>query len=157
METLLIDRAFQGAPALIAALLDAGCECRVSPELIGLDARLKPATDADWDTEYLEPVCAVGLVDGVDDAIAHVETHGSHHSDAIVTADEAVAARFLAGVDSAIVLWNASTQFADGGEFGFGAEIGIATGRLHARGPVALEGLTSYKTLVLGSGQVRSG
>jgi glutamate-5-semialdehyde dehydrogenase len=157
METLLIDRAFQGAPALIAALLDAGCECRVSPELIGLDARLKPATDADWDTEYLEPVCAVGLVDGVDDAIAHVETHGSHHSDAIVTADEAVAARFLAGVDSAIVLWNASTQFADGGEFGFGAEIGIATGRLHARGPVALEGLTSYKTLVLASGQVRSG
>ena len=157
METLLIDRAFPDARALIAALLDAGCECRVSPGLIGLDARLKPATDADWDTEYLEPVCAVGLVDGVDGAIAHVEAHGSHHTDAIVTADEAVAGRFLAGVDSAIVLWNASTQFADGGEFGFGAEIGIATGRLHARGPVALEGLTSYKTLVLGNGQVRGG
>ena len=157
METLLIDRAFPDAPALLAALLDAGCECRVVPELIGLDARLKPVTGADWDTEYLDAVCAVGLVDGVEGAIAHIAAHGSAHTDAIVTEDAAVAERFLAAVDSAIVLWNASTQFADGGEFGFGAEIGIATGRLHARGPVALEGLTSYKTLVLGSGQVRRG
>jgi glutamate-5-semialdehyde dehydrogenase len=156
METLLIDRAAQSqAPALLAALLDAGCECRVVPELIGLDARLKPAMPEDWDTEYLDAVCAVGLVDGVEGAISHIAAHGSSHTDAIVTTDEAVAGRFLAAVDSAIVLWNASTQFADGGEFGFGAEIGIATGRLHARGPVALEGLTTYKTVVVGTGQVR--
>jgi glutamate-5-semialdehyde dehydrogenase len=156
METLLIDRAAIGkAPALLAALLEAGCECRVAPELLALDARLKPVADEDWDTEYLDAVCAVGLVDGVEGAIAHIATHGSHHTDAIVTADAAVAERFLDAVDSAIVLWNASTQYADGGEFGFGAEIGIATGRLHARGPVALEGLTSYKTVVTGTGQVR--
>jgi glutamate-5-semialdehyde dehydrogenase len=156
METLLIDRAAVAqAPALLAALLEAGCECRVAPELIGLDARLTPATDADWDTEYLDAVCAVGLVDGVEGAIAHIAAHGSHHTDAIVTADGAVAERFLAAIDSAILLWNASTQYADGGEFGFGAEIGIATGRLHARGPVALEGLTTYKTVVVGTGQVR--
>lgn len=156
METLLIDRAaIEQAPALLAALLEAGCECRVVPELMGLDARLKPVTDDDWDTEYLDAVCAVGLVDGVEGAIAHIAAHGSHHTDAIVTADEGVARRFLAAVDSAIVLWNASTQFADGGEFGFGAEIGIATGRLHARGPVALEGLTTYKTVVTGTGQIR--
>lgn len=156
METLLIDRAAVGqAPALLAALLEAGCECRVVPELIGLDARLKPVTDADWDTEYLDAVCAVGLVDGVEGAVAHIAAHGSSHTDAIVTGDAAVAERFLAAVDSAILLWNASTQFADGGEFGFGAEIGIATGRLHARGPVALEGLTTYKTVVTGTGQIR--
>jgi glutamate-5-semialdehyde dehydrogenase len=156
METLLIDRAaLVQAPALLAALLDAGCECRVVPELIGLDARLKPVGPEDWDTEYLDAVCAVGLVDGVEGAIAHIAAHGSSHTDAIVTADEGVAQRFLGAVDSAIVLWNASTQFADGGEFGFGAEIGIATGRLHARGPVALEGLTTWKTVVVGSGQVR--
>jgi glutamate-5-semialdehyde dehydrogenase len=156
METLLIDRAAMNqAPALLAALLDAGCACRVVPELIGLDSRLKPVRPEDWDTEYLDAVCAVGLVDGVEGAIAHIVAHGSSHTDAIVTADEAVAQRFLAAVDSAILLWNASTQFADGGEFGFGAEIGIATGRLHARGPVALEGLTTYKTVVTGTGQVR--
>jgi glutamate-5-semialdehyde dehydrogenase len=156
METLLIDRAAMAqAPALLDALLEAGCECRVDPDLLALDARLKPVTAEDWDTEYLDAVCAVGLVDGVEGAIAHIAAHGSAHTDAIVTADEAVAQRFLAAVDSAIVLWNASTQYADGGEFGFGAEIGIATGRLHARGPVALEGLTTYKTVVVGTGQVR--
>jgi glutamate-5-semialdehyde dehydrogenase len=157
METLLIDRAAaEQAPALLAALLAAGCECRVAPELIGLDARLKPVVPEDWDTEYLDAVCTVGLVDGVEGAIAHIAAHGSAHTDAIVTEDPAVAARFLAAVDSAILLWNASTQFADGGEFGFGAEIGIATGRLHARGPVALEGLTTWKTVVVGTGQTRA-
>lgn len=156
METLLIDRAAMAqAPALLATLLEAGCECRVVPELVGLDPRLTPVAPEDWDTEYLDAVCAVGLVDGVEGAIAHIAAHGSSHTDAIVTADERVAERFLAAVDSAILLWNASTQFADGGEFGFGAEIGIATGRLHARGPVALEGLTTYKTVVVGSGQIR--
>jgi glutamate-5-semialdehyde dehydrogenase len=156
METLLIDRAAMAqAPALLDALLEAGCECRVDPDLLALDARLKPVAAEDWDTEYLDAVCAVGLVDGVEGAIAHIAAHGSAHTDAIVTADEGVAQRFLAAVDSAIVLWNASTQYADGGEFGFGAEIGIATGRLHARGPVALEGLTTYKTVVVGTGQVR--
>ncbi len=156
METLLIDRAAVAeAPALLAALLDAGCECRVVPELLQLDARLKPVSPEDWDTEYLDAVCAVGLVDGVEGAIAHVAAHGSAHTDAIVTGDPVVAGRFLSAVDSAIVLWNASTQYADGGEFGFGAEIGIATGRLHARGPVALEGLTTYKTVVTGTGQTR--
>ena len=155
METLLIDRACTHKAALIAALLDAGCEVRADAALLPLDPRLVPADAADFDTEYLAPIAAAAEVDGVAGAIAHIAAHGSQHTDAIVTADEAVAQRFLAAVDSAIVLWNASTQFADGGEFGFGAEIGIATGRLHARGPVALEGLTTYKTLVLGSGQVR--
>jgi glutamate-5-semialdehyde dehydrogenase len=155
METLLIDRGYGPKTELLAALLDAGCELRADAALLPLDARMKPATDADWGTEYLEPVAAVAEVDGVEGAIAHIAAHGSHHTDAIITASDAAAARFLAAVDSAIVMRNASTQFADGGEFGFGAEIGIATGRLHARGPVALEGLTTYKTLVLGSGQVR--
>ncbi len=155
METLLIDRAYGPKADLLRALLEAGCELRADAALLPLDARMKPATPEDWDTEYLEPIAAVAEVDGVEGAIAHIAAHGSHHSDAIVTADETVAQRFLAVVDSAILLWNASTQFADGGEFGFGAEIGIATGRLHARGPVALEGLTTYKTVVLGSGQVR--
>ena len=156
METLLIDRA---APELAApvlkALLDAGCEVRVTPELAGIDARLTAADAADWDTEYLDAIAAAKLVDGVEGAIAHIAAHGSHHTDAIVTDDAAAAATFLSRIDSAIVLHNASTQYADGGEFGFGGEIGISTGRLHARGPVALEGLTSYKTLVHGSGQVR--
>ncbi|MGL6043035.1 MAG: glutamate-5-semialdehyde dehydrogenase [Sandaracinobacteroides sp.] len=156
METLLIDtQGLPQAPALLAALLEAGCALRVSDDLIGLDPRLTPAAPEDWDTEYLDAVAAVKTVSGVEGAIAHIAAHGSHHTDAIVTADAATAARFLGAVDSAIVLWNASTQFADGGEFGFGAEIGIATGRLHARGPVALEGLTSYKTLVTGTGQLR--
>ncbi len=156
METLLIDRAApQLAAPLLGALLDAGCAVRATPELRGLDARLTAATADDWDTEYLDAIAAATFVDGVEGAIAHIAAHGSGHTDAIVTADAAAAASFLARVDSAIVLHNASTQFADGGEFGFGGEIGISTGRLHARGPVALEGLTSYKTLVRGTGQVR--
>ncbi|MFN3370614.1 MAG: glutamate-5-semialdehyde dehydrogenase [Sphingomonadaceae bacterium] len=157
METLLIDRAADPGltRALLTDLLEAGCALRVTADLLPLDARLSPATPEDWDTEYLDAIAAVATVDGVEGAIAHIAAHGSAHTDAIVTADRATAERFLSAVDSAIVLWNASTQFADGGEFGFGAEIGIATGRLHARGPVALEGLTTYKTLVLGDGQVR--
>ena len=155
METLLIDKAFPHATVLLAALLDAGCEVRADTALLPLDPRLAPATAADWDTEYLDAVAAAAQVDGVAGAVAHIAAHGSHHSDAIVTADSVAAAQFVAEVDSAIVLHNASTQFADGGEFGFGGEIGIATGRLHARGPVALEGLTTYKNVVRGTGQVR--
>ena len=155
METLLIDRA--AAPALaqavLAALVDAGCEVR--GDVAALEPRAVPAPAGAFDTEYLDAIASVALVDGVEEAIAHIAQHGSAHTDAIVAGDAVVAERFLAAVDSAIVLWNASTQFADGGEFGFGAEIGIATGRLHARGPVALEGLTIYKTRVTGTGQVR--
>jgi glutamate-5-semialdehyde dehydrogenase len=159
METLLIDRAAPDGVArdILAALLDAGCEVRTTPDLLPLDARLLAADAEDWNTEYLDAILSVATVDGVAGAMAHIARHGSHHTDAIVTEDAATAEAFLAGVDSAIVLHNASTQFADGGEFGFGAEIGISTGRLHARGPVALEGLTTYKTLVRGSGQVRPG
>lgn len=155
METVLIDRA--AAPALaqavLAALVDAGCEVR--GDVAALEPRAVPAPAGAFDTEYLDAIASVALVDGVEGAIAHIAQHGSAHTDAIVAGDAVVAERFLAAVDSAIVLWNASTQFADGGEFGFGAEIGIATGRLHARGPVALEGLTIYKTRVTGTGQVR--
>jgi len=154
-ETLLIDRAYAHPTAVIAALLDAGCEVRGSAEVAALDHRVTPATAEDWDTEYLDRVCSATFVDGVEGAIAHIARHGSHHTDAIVTEHVCTAETFLARVDSAIVMWNASTQFADGGEFGLGAEIGIATGRLHARGPVALEGLTTYKWLVRGTGQVR--
>jgi glutamate-5-semialdehyde dehydrogenase len=157
METLLIDRAYADPTGLIAALLDAGCEVRASGDLVPLDSRLIAATPEDWDTEYLDAVAAVTLVDGVAGAAAHIAAHGSNHTDAIVTDDPAAAERFVRDVDSAIVLVNASTQFADGAEFGFGAEIGIATGRLHARGPVALEGLTTYKNVVRGTGQVRGG
>ncbi|MFQ3594908.1 MAG: glutamate-5-semialdehyde dehydrogenase [Sphingomonadaceae bacterium] len=158
METLLLDRALgERARPILARLLDSGCEVRATEDLLPLDPRLVPATPADWDTEYLEPILSVATVDGVDGAIAHIARHGSHHTDSIVTEDAPTAERFLAEVDSAIVMWNASTQFADGGEFGFGAEIGIATGRLHARGPVALEGLTTYKYVVRGAGQVRPG
>ena len=155
METLLIDRAYPDPAGLIAALFGAGCEVRASADLMPLDPRLVAATAEDWDTEYLQAVAAVTLVAGVAGAVDHIARHGSHHTDAIVTSDPAAAAKFLSEVDSAIVLHNASTQFADGAEFGFGAEIGIATGRLHARGPVALEGLTTYKNVVRGTGQVR--
>ncbi len=156
METLLIDRAAVDiAPALIRMLLDEGCEVRGDVAINGMDMRVKPATPEDWDTEYLDAIVSAKLVDGVDEAISHIAAHGSHHTDVIVTDDADTAARFLSEVDSAIVMHNSSSQYADGGEFGFGAEIGIATGRLHARGPVALEGLTTYKTLVRGTGQVR--
>ncbi|MGV3768449.1 MAG: glutamate-5-semialdehyde dehydrogenase, partial [Sphingobium phenoxybenzoativorans] len=154
-ETLLIDRAYPEAAALIGALIGAKCEVRGDEDVRALDAQVKPASDEDWDTEYLEAVISARIVDGVEEAIAHIAAHGSHHTDAIITEDGAVAERFLNAVDSAIVMWNASTQFADGGEFGLGAEIGISTGRLHARGPVALEGLTTYKWLVRGTGQIR--
>lgn len=155
METLLIDAGFPAATRLVETLLDGGCALRGDGRAQALHPAITPASPADWDTEYLEAICAVAVVDGPDAALAHIAAHGSHHTDAIVTEDRAVADRFLAEVDSAIVLYNASTQFADGGEFGLGAEIGIATGRLHARGPVALEGLTTYKWIGRGTGQVR--
>ena len=156
METLLIDRTYPKASELIAALAASGCEVRGDAAARALDPGIAAASDVDWDTEYLEAIASVALVDGLDDALAFIARHGSHHTDAIVAEDAAIAERFLASVDSAIVLWNASTQFADGGEFGLGAEIGIATGRLHARGPVALEGLTTYKWIGRGTGQVRA-
>jgi glutamate-5-semialdehyde dehydrogenase len=156
-ETLLVDRA--DAPRLlkplVAMLLDAGCEIRGDAAVQAVDRRVKPASEADWGTEYLDAILTAGVVDGVDGAIAHIERYGSHHTDAIVTEDRQSAEKFLREVDSAIVLHNASTQFADGGEFGFGAEIGIATGRLHARGPVGVEQLTSFKYRLHGSGQTR--
>jgi glutamate-5-semialdehyde dehydrogenase len=155
METLLLDAAFPGSVAVVDALLGAGCELRGDARAQALDPRIKPASANDWDTEYLDAVLSVAVVDGLDAALSHIARHSSGHTDAIVTADEAVAERFLAEVDSAIVMVNASTQFADGGEFGLGAEIGIATGRLHARGPVALEGLTTYKWQVRGHGETR--
>ena len=154
-ETLLIDQDYPAPAALITALLDAGCEVRADDVLMELDARTVSADAQDWDTEYLDSVISACVVSGLDEAMAHIARHGSHHTDAIITQDSATAARFLAEVDSAIVMHNASTQFADGGEFGMGAEIGIATGRLHARGPVALEGLTTYKWVVRGQGQTR--
>ncbi len=155
METLLIDRAYPSAAKLMGALRQSGCSLRGDEAASAIDPTLDAATPEDWDTEYLDAIATVAIVDGVAGAMAHIARHGSHHTDAIVAADEAVAQRFLAGVDSAIVLWNASTQFADGGEFGLGGEIGIATGRLHARGPVALEGLTTHKWTGVGTGQVR--
>ena len=155
METLLIDARFPAAIELVAALLDAGCELRGDLRACALDPRVVPASVEDWDTEYLDAILAVAVVDGLDEALDHIERHSSRHTDAIVTDDGAAAERFLREVDSAIVMVNVSTQFADGGEFGLGAEIGIATGRLHARGPVALEGLTTYKWQVRGTGQVR--
>ena len=156
-ETLLVDRAIARdvLPPILDDLARAGCELRGCEETRALDGRVVPAEDSDWDTEYLDAIIAVKQVDGLDDAIAHIDTHGSHHTDAIVTSDGLAAERFLGAVDSAIVLHNASTQFADGGEFGMGAEIGISTGRLHARGPVGVEQLTTFKYVVRGSGQVR--
>jgi glutamate-5-semialdehyde dehydrogenase len=156
-ETLLVDRAAAGThlKPLVTMLLDAGCEVRGDAATQKADARVKPATEEDWSTEYLDAVITAGVVDGIDAAIGHIERYGSHHTDAIVTADRQAAEKFLNEVDSAIVLHNASTQFADGGEFGFGAEIGIATGRLHARGPIGVEQLTSFKYRVHGSGQIR--
>jgi glutamate-5-semialdehyde dehydrogenase len=155
METLLIDSLYPQAAALVAALIEAGCEVRGDGRAQALDPRVIPASANDWDTEYLDAILSVACVDGLDDALAHIARHSSAHTDVIVTADTDAAERFLAEVDSAIVMHNASSQFADGGEFGLGAEIGIATGRLHARGPVALEGLTTYKWQVRGSGQIR--
>jgi glutamate-5-semialdehyde dehydrogenase len=156
-ETLLVDRAAAQADLapLVTMLLDAGCEVRGDRDAQGVDKRVRPATEEDWKTEFLDAIIAVKVVDGVDGAIAHIEEHGSHHTDAIVTADTAAAEKFMREIDSAIVLHNASTQFADGGEFGFGAEIGIATGRLHARGPVGAEQLTTFKYRIRGSGQTR--
>jgi glutamate-5-semialdehyde dehydrogenase len=155
METLLIDRAFPHPGSVINALANQGCELRGSPEVMALDPRVLAADESDWGAEYLDKICAVALVDGVAGAAAHIERYGSAHTEAIVTEDLETAEAFISAVDSAIVMHNASTQFADGGEFGLGAEIGIATGRLHARGPVALEGLTTYKWVVRGNGQVR--
>ena len=155
METLLLDAAFPASQSVVADLLDRGCELRGDARAAALDPRILPASAQDWDTEYLDAILSVAVVDGLEAALAHIAAHSSHHTDAIVTADAAAADEFLNRVDSAIVMANASSQFADGGEFGLGAEIGIATGRLHARGPVALEGLTTYKWLVRGTGQVR--
>jgi glutamate-5-semialdehyde dehydrogenase len=156
-ETLLVDRACASthlAP-LILMLLEAGCEVRGDEPSLKIDARVKAATEQDWYAEYLDAIIAVRVVDDVDAAIAHIHQYGSQHTECIVTANRTVAERFLARVDSAIVLHNASTQFADGGEFGMGAEIGISTDKFHARGPVGVEQLTSYKYLVRGTGQVR--
>ena len=155
METLLLDASFPAGHDVVAALLDAGCELRGDARARAIDRRIGAASANDWDCEYLDAILSVAVVDGLDAALEHIARHSSGHTDAIVTSDAAAAERFLAEVDSAIVMVNASTQFADGGEFGLGAEIGIATGRLHARGPVALEGLTTYKWVVRGSGQTR--
>ncbi|MEI8394866.1 MAG: glutamate-5-semialdehyde dehydrogenase [Rhodospirillaceae bacterium] len=157
-ETLLIDSHVSHAliSRLVRMLLDAGCEVRGDLDTLKVDSRVKPAVPEDWDTEYLDAIISVRTVAGVDEAIDHINRHGSHHTDSIITEDAATAERFLARVDSGIVLHNASTQFADGGEFGMGAEIGISTGKLHARGPVGAEQLTSYKYMVRGNGQVRS-
>ncbi len=156
-ETLLVDKGApkKVLPTLVKALLDAGCEVRGDKATQAADPRVTAATDADWATEYLDTIIAVKEVDGVADAINHIAKYGTQHTDAIITDNAQTAANFLRAVDSAIVLHNASTQFADGGEFGFGAEIGIATGKLHARGPVGVEQLTTFKYLVRGSGQTR--
>lgn len=156
METLLIDQDYPHAAPLLAALADAGCELRGDDMTMELEPRAVSASDEDWDTEYLDAILSVAFVEGLDGALEHIARHSSGHTDAIIASDMAAAKRFQAEVDSAIVMVNASSQFADGGEFGLGAEIGIATGRLHARGPVALEGLTTYKWLVDGEGHIRA-
>lgn len=158
-ESLLVDKACVAThlKPLVTALLEAGCEVRGDEETQGVDARVHPASDDDWGTEYLDAVISIKVVDGADEAIAHIERYGSAHTDSIVTDDQSVADAFLDKVGSAIVLHNASTQFADGGEFGMGAEIGIATGKMHARGPVGVEQLTSFKYVVRGAGQTRAG
>jgi len=154
-ETVLFDKGFTAAGNVVQALLDAGCAVRGDSAIQALIPSATPASEDDWDTEYLDAIITAAQVDDMDDALAHIAAHSSHHTDAIVAEDPTAAERFLTAVDSAIVMWNASTQFADGGEFGLGAEIGISTGRLHARGPVALEGLTTYKWIVRGTGQTR--
>jgi glutamate-5-semialdehyde dehydrogenase len=157
-ETLLVDRSClqTHVQPIVAMLLDAGCEVRGDPTVCASDPRVRAASEEDWRAEYLDSIISVRVVDNIDAALAHISTYGSHHTDCIVTDDPAAAGRFLAEVDSAIVLHNASTQFADGGEFGFGAEIGIATGRIHARGPVGTEQLTCFKYHVHGHGQTRA-
>ena len=156
-ETLLIDRAAVDSmlEPIVGDLIDAGCEVRGDADAQAADGRIKAATNEDWDTEYLDSIIAVKVVDGVEDAIAHIGRHGSDHTDCIITENQAAQDEFVSKVDSAIVLVNASTQFADGGEFGMGAEIGISTGKLHARGPVGVEQLTSSKYVVRGRGQTR--
>jgi glutamate-5-semialdehyde dehydrogenase len=155
-ETILIDRpALPQAREIMSALIDAGCEVRGDADISGLDPRVVSAVEQDWSTEYLDAVVSIKVVEGVAGAACHIRRYGSQHTEAIVTENPAAAEEFLDMVDSAIVLHNASTQFADGGEFGFGAEIGIATGRLHARGPVGLEQLTTFKYKVRGQGQLR--
>ncbi|MEW4447784.1 glutamate-5-semialdehyde dehydrogenase [Qipengyuania sp. JC766] len=155
-ESIVVDRAVADdfVPRL-AEIMGSDCELRGDETAVSIDDRIKPATDEDWDTEYLDPIASVKIVEGLDEAIAWVDEHSSHHTDAIMTEDDAAARRFMTAIDSAIVMHNASTQFADGGEFGMGAEIGIATGKMHARGPVGLEQLTSFKYLVHGQGQTR--
>ena len=158
-ESLLVDKACADThlKVLVTALLEAGCEVRGDEETRSTDPRVLPASEDDWGTEYLDAVISIKVVDGVDAAIAHIERYGSAHTDSIITDDQGVADAFLDKVGSAIVLHNASTQFADGGEFGMGAEIGIATGKMHARGPVGVEQLTSFKYVVRGAGQTRAG
>ena len=157
-ENLAIDRSIATAqlPAIVDLLVEAGCEVRGDSEAQAIDNRIVPASVEDWSTEYLDAVIAVKVVDGLEDAIAFIENYGSHHTETIVTEDADAANKFLTRIDSGIVLHNASTQFADGGEFGMGAEIGISTSKLHARGPVGAEQLTSYKYIVRGAGQCRS-
>jgi len=157
LETLLVNRTIADAqlPAILNALIGAGCEVRGDEAVQAMDARVIAATEADWHTEYLEPILSVKIVDNFEEAIDHIEHYGSHHTDCILTEDDAAAAKFMQEVDSAILLQNASTQYADGGEFGMGAEIGISTGKMHARGPVGVEQLTSFKYMVKGSGQIR--
>lgn len=157
-ETILVDETVKGThlPAIVRDLLDAGCEVRGDEAVRAVDSRVVPAVAEDWDTEYLAPIVSIRVVKDIDEALNHIALHSSHHTESILTEDKAAADKFLAHVDSAVVMVNASTQFCDGGEFGMGAEIGIATGRLHARGPIGLEQLTTFKYQVYGDGQVRA-